>query len=272
MAYSTLAHPILCAPVVGSVELAVPIGTPWDPIDWVTLEAGIAESVLAGVAIRPTVIGGFFDGITAAKIEIGVDDGTPRTICAWPIFAVSFLNLSSGDNGLYLPLSIGADDIPEGCDLLARISTNANGSFEHAYQIAASYMQKPLASAWLTSASPQFCLPDAAAAFAITSTGSYAESTPVVAGTADADWLLTWVAMWSTDASVGEIILDVYADDVLIHTEYGNYGGGKTGLPYGRPFKSPLDAIANGAEVTLVARTDVATTVQVYLGLVAKPL
>lgn len=274
MAYSTLAHPQLTAPIVGSVELAVPIGAPWTPTDWVTLESGIAESVLAGFALRPTVIGGFFDGISAAKVEIGVDDGSPRTIAAWMIFAASTLSLSGGDNGLYYPLSIGADDIPEGSDLIARISTNANGTFEHAYQIAASYLQKPLASAWLTSASPQFGLPDGAAAFTLNPGASYAESAPVVARASGPAAMLTSIAMWSNEATLGEIILDIYADDELVHTEFGYYGGGKFGLAYHRAFKSPLDAFPLDSEITLVARQDAAVPLAcyAYLNMVAKPL
>lgn len=280
MAYGTLANRQFAAPALSSVELTAPGGRWGTWGDWEVLEAEMdADSVLTGVTIRPTFlvffpIGGTPPSVNAEELQIGVDE---VPIASWPIQFLYSFNSIAADNGLFLPCPIGIDAIPEGSQLCARIRTGMRDV--ETYQVAGSYVKKPLVGSWLTTPNTQKTLPYDTGAdeplWPVLVTPGAPEYVDGAMTTIVSDanpFVLVGISLWGSYASVGVVEVDLFANGERIHRVKAAFNG-KAGLPYYLPLRQPL-SVPDGGLIEAVARTDYfsATPLYVALSVIETPL
>lgn len=270
MAYSTLTSPSFAAPLLGSAALTVPSGLGWGPSDWVTLQADMPEAIVTGVAIRPDFLVFFASGQPGLQLELGVDE---VFIGAWPVHWNVGFNSSPIDHAGYMPATIGLDAVPEGSTLMVR--ARCSTSFEHLYQVAATYIQKPVDGTLLVTASPKIVLPTAAQAITVTS-GTPAYTTGSLATLRSASgpaFVATGVGIHSGFATTDVIEYDLFANGDRVHRGKASFGG-KQGLPFYSPLRRPLDAFPLDCSIEIAIRTspDVTVPCQAYIDGHEKPL
>jgi hypothetical protein len=271
MTVALLTDPQYCAPAAANPVTLTPSGVAWTSSAWVdVLAAAPAAAVLTGLVVR-TNYGGSPD--TSFEVDVGTGSaGSETVIATFRGHLRGFFGSKFSEPQCWLPCGLLIDNIANGARVATRIRHNTTDTT--AWQVAITYLQKPLTTTLLTTANPLKCFPVNAQNLSVAcgSTAWTNGSWVQVRSASGPALVLVGLCVkasnyWEIDVGIGTA-----GSESVMTTLRGN-ASGLFSFPNYVPLCLPLDTIAASARVAVRGRgSDTSATHLVGLSYFEKPL